>query len=131
MIEGQEDVAWDAWRGLGMAAGPPAPEAGQPARHPPAAMELRPFDHPLLTQRTVGGDAQDAAYEETFLSHFRATESWFLAEHRLGGSCQVLDRMREVEDAHRVRSQHVHEPLQPFGTVLDRTHHLGSSVPRW
>ena len=43
-------------------------------------------------------------------------------EARLGSRGEMLDRVWKIQDPHRVRSQHVHQPLQPFGAVLHRTH---------
>ncbi len=87
-------IAWDAWRGVGMAARGARPAAGTAAPAPNAtavdaapALDLRPFDHPLLAQRAAPGGG--GAPEEIFLSRFQAAEDWILAEHRLGGQAIV------------------------------------------
>ena len=50
-------------------------------------------------------------------------------EYWLGRGRQVLDGVWGNQDPHRIWSQHVHHPLQPLGTVLHRTHHLGGFGP--
>jgi amino acid adenylation domain-containing protein len=87
-------IAWDTWRGLGMAAGAPRSGAGAPAGRPEP--RSAPFAHPLLTARALTRNTGEAgeqggatAREEVFLSYLRPAESWILAEHRLGGHAIV------------------------------------------
>ena len=65
-------VAWDRWRGVGMAAGPA--EAGEVA-----GLE-EPFDHPILDRRVSLGDGGAA-----FFGRLEPGRTWLLDEHRLGG----------------------------------------------
>ncbi len=43
-------------------------------------------------------------------------------EHRLGHLPEVPERMREVQNAHRIRALQIDEALQPVGTIKDRDH---------
>jgi hypothetical protein len=42
------------------------------------------------------------------------------AEHWLSGCRQVLDGVRKIQDTHRIRSEHIHQALLPFGPILNR-----------
>jgi len=74
-------VNWDAWRGVGMAAktiGPGRPERSAPGAELSASGEPR---HPFLRRRLAGVDGRFSIH----VSHFDATGSWLVDEHRMNG----------------------------------------------
>ena len=52
-----------------------------------------------------------------------------LAEDRFSCRRQVLDRVRKVQNPHRIRPQHIHQALLPLGTILHGAHDVGRLGP--
>jgi acyl transferase domain-containing protein len=100
-------VNWDAWQGVGMAAREIGGAAGRSTRDTAVR-------HPFLERRLAGVDGRHAVY----VSHFDATGSWLVDEHRMLGR-PVVPGVGHLE---LVRAAFAHEQGQAdrpdFGVEL-------------